>query len=189
VIEHLSLKKVYLLGHSMGGKIAINIALLRPELVEKMIIADIAPVAYPAHHQGIIKGLQSIDLALVTKRQDAEKQLAEYVDNIGVRQFLLRNLESNDNRYSFRCNLDYIEHCYPQIMKGYEGSEQYLGKTLFIKGSESDYIKPEHRATIGKILPNSSAKIIQGAGHWLHAEKSVAFNKIVNSFLTEDKKS
>jgi esterase len=187
VIEHLALKKVLLLGHSMGGKIAINIALMRPELVEKLIVADIAPVAYPPHHQGIIKGLQAIDLTTITKRQDADKQLAAHVDNVGVRQFLLRNLVSDENGFSFRCNLDYIENCYPQIMAGYDGKAQYRGATLFIKGSESDYITAEHKVIIGKILPNSSAKIIQGAGHWLHAEKSVAFNKIVNNFIDSDK--
>jgi esterase len=187
VIEHLALKKTSLLGHSMGGKIAINIALMRPELVEKLIVADIAPVAYPPHHQGIIKGLQAIDLNSISRRQDADKQLAEHVDNVGVRQFLLRNLTSDENGFSFRCNLDYIEDCYPQIMAGYDGKAQYHGATLFIKGSESDYIKAEHKIIIGKILPNSSAKIIQGAGHWLHAEKSVAFNKIVNNFIGSDK--
>lgn len=183
VMQHLSIKKAKLLGHSMGGKMAMQLALEHPEYVDKLVVADIAPVSYPPHHQTIMKGLKSIDLSKVQKRKDADEQLAPYVDNMGVRQFLLRNLTTINNQFSFKCDLDAIETCYPQIMKGYEGSAQFNGPTLFIKGEQSDYIKPEHREKIVSLFPNSRAKVIQGAGHWLHAEKTSAFNKIVLDFF------
>ncbi|WDE03489.1 alpha/beta fold hydrolase [Thalassomonas viridans] len=183
LLDHLDIRETAILGHSMGGKIAMEVALSFPERVSKLLVADISPVAYPPHHQQIIQGLQSIDLNSISKRKEADEQLARYVDNLGVRQFLLRNLAILDGKLHFKCNLDYIAECYPQIMQGYQGEGQYQGNTLFIKGGDSDYIRAEHRELIQKLYPNSQAKIIQGAGHWLHAEKTSIFNKIVGDFL------
>ena len=183
-LDSLGIQKAHVLGHSMGGKIAMQLATQFPDRIEKLIIADISPVAYPSHHQQIIEGLKAIDLISIEKRADADKQLAAYVDNIGVRQFLLRNLSFSGESPAFKCNLDFIANCYPQIMKGLDGDVSFSGETLFIKGGNSDYIVREHQAVIAKYFPKSKAKIIQGAGHWLHAEKTVAFNKIVNDFLS-----
>jgi esterase len=185
LVDHLQIEKTHVLGHSMGGKIAMEFALSFPERMNKLIVADIAPVEYPPHHQKIIEGLQSIDFSLVLKRKDADNQLADYVEDSGVRQFLLRNLSNHEGVFNFKCNLEFIAQCYPQIMKAYQGGSIFSGETLFIKGGNSDYIKSEYRSSIAKILPNSTAKIIQGAGHWLHAEKTVAFNKIVLDFLSK----
>lgn len=183
-LDSLGIEKSHVLGHSMGGKIAMQLATHYPEKIDKLIVADISPVAYPSHHQQIIAGLQSIDLGSINKRADADKQLAAFVDNIGVRQFLLRNLNFSGESPAFKCNLDFIANCYPQIMKGLDGDVSFSGETLFIKGGNSDYITKEHQPVIVKYFPQSKAKIIQGAGHWLHAEKTVAFNKIVNDFLS-----
>jgi len=187
LLDHLNIETCILLGHSMGGKIAIQVALTQPERITKLLVADIAPVSYPAHHLEIIKGLQAIDLSKVKKRRDADEQLAPFVDNMGVRQFLLRNLALNEKgEFAFKCSIADISLCYPQIMKANEvpvNKVAFNGPTLFIKGGESDYILPEHRDTISNLLPNSKAKIIQGAGHWLHAEKTIAFNKIVSDFI------
>ena len=186
LLEHLAIDQAYVLGHSMGGKIAMELALSFPKRVKKLIIADIAPVNYPPHHTKIIEGLKMINLSQVNKRGDADKQLAPYVDNVAVRQFLLRNLVNINNQYSFKCSLEFIDRCYTQIMEGYQGNAQFTKPTLFIKGGDSDYIQPAHKPIISKILPLSSVKIIQGTGHWLHAEKTTAFNKIVSDFLTRE---
>lgn len=187
LLDHLSIEKSHFLGHSIGGKIVMQLALSFEHRVNKLLIADIAPVAYPPHHNTIISGLQAIDLNKVTKRSDADKQLAPAVPDAGIRQFLLRNLVNVDGKFHFKCNLNYIEQSYPQIMQGADiplnTGKQFVGETLFIKGGTSDYILPEHRATIATFFPNSRAKIIQGTGHWLHAEKSTAFNKIVLDFI------
>jgi esterase len=188
LLDHLNIETCLLLGHSMGGKIAIQVALEQPERITKLLVADIAPVSYPAHHLRIIEGLQAIDLSHVVTRKDADTQLTPFVDNIGVRQFLLRNLAlDTQGKFAFKCSLDDIALCYPQIMKANEllaGQTPYFGQTLFIKGGNSDYILPEYKEAIIALLPNSKAKIIQGTGHWLHAEKTVAFNRIVAEFIT-----
>lgn len=184
LMDHLNIVNAAILGHSMGGKIAMQIALDHGHRVTKLMVADIAPVTYPAHHLHIIEGLNAIDLSKVKNRKDADQQLSKYVDDAGVRQFLLRNLIKNTKGdYYFKCALKYISNCYPQIMLGYQGDNNYQGDTLFIKGGNSDYIKAEHREIIIQLFPHSQAKIINGTGHWLHAEKSVVFNKIVSDFL------
>jgi len=189
LLDYLDIERCVILGHSMGGKVAMQIALDYPERVEKLIVADIAPVSYPPHHLDIIAGLQAIDLSRVNKRSDADKQLSAYVDNLGVRQFLLRNLAANkQGEFHFKCNLANISKGYQQIMlanKLSDGKSAYQGETLFIKGGSSDYILAEHKAAISTLFSNSKAKIIQGAGHWLHAEKTIAFNKIVQNFLNK----
>ncbi|MDX2367816.1 MAG: alpha/beta fold hydrolase [Colwellia sp.] len=186
LLDDLSIEHCHILGHSMGGKIAMKIALSFPERINKLIVADIAPVKYPAHHLTIIEGLQAIDLTQVHKRKDADIQLAKYVTDSGVRPFLLRNIALNDQgKFEFKCNLNYIAKGYQQIMQNISDqiNQQFNGDTLFIKGANSDYILPEHQSAITLLFPKAKAKVIQGAGHWLHAEKTVAFNKIVEGFL------
>jgi len=188
LLDALAIEQCHLLGHSMGGKIAMQLALTHADRVNKLIVADIAPVPYPANHQTIIEGLQAINFTTVTKRKDADNQLAPYVDNNGVRQFLLRNIAINDQgEFYFKCHLNNIEQAYPQIMQGLESESghHFSGATLFIKGGASDYIMPTHQQQITALFPHAKAKIIQGAGHWLHAEKTIAFNKIVLDFLTK----
>ena len=184
IMQHLAIDSAIVLGHSMGGKIAMELALTCPERVDKLIVADIAPVEYPPHHNQIISGLKAIDLSLVKLRKDADKQLSHYVDNQSIRQFLLGNLTSKDGQFAFKCNIENIDKNYPYIMRTYQGCNTYSGPTLFIKGANSDYILPEHRTEIVRLFPQSRARVIQGAGHWLHAEKTIAFNRSVASFLT-----
>ena len=186
LLDDLSISSCDFLGHSMGGKIAMQIALSYPERVKKLIVADISPVEYPPHHLTIIEGLQALDLSKIKHRKEADAQLSHYVENAGVRQFLLRNLFTNkQGQLAFKCNLTNIAQGYKQIMRSVENQSNstFTGETLFIKGGESDYILPEHQNVITTIFPKAKAKIIQGAGHWLHAEKSIAFNKIVVDFL------
>ena len=183
LMKNIGIERSHILGHSMGGKIAMELALAHGEKVNKLIVADISPVAYPSHHANIIEGLQSIDVEKIESRKDADNQLSQFVDEIGIRQFLLRNIVAKDGKFTFKCNLDNIEQCYQDIMKGYQGDQNFTGDTLFIKGGNSNYITADHRNIIKQLFPNSRAKIIQGAGHWLHAEKTIAFNKLVNDFL------
>jgi len=183
LLDHLNINTTSLLGHSMGGKIAMQTALDFPDRINQLIVADIAPVEYPPHHNRIIEGLKALDLTIIKSRKEADVQLADYVNDSGVRQFLLRNLEQVDKHFQFQCNLDFISQCYPQIMQGYQGSGKFTKPTLFIKGGKSDYLLPKHQAYIKQLFPASHAKIINDAGHWLHAEKSVIFNHLVTDFL------
>ena len=187
VLDHLNIEQAAFLGHSMGGKIAMQIALSFSHYVNKLIVADIAPIAYPAHHQEIIHGLQDIQQQIanqqISSRKQADEVLSHYVETQSVRQFLLRNLTTQQGQLSFKCHIDNIAHCYSQIMQALDLNQSFNGDTLFIKGGTSTYITAEHSELIKSMFPNSRAKIIVGAGHWLHAEKTVAFNKIVKDFL------
>lgn len=185
VMDDLGITSSHILGHSMGGKIAMQLALSHPERIKKLIVADISPIAYPPHHERIINGLKSLDFNNISTRKEADQQLSNAVETTSVRQFLLRNLTTTNKKLHFKINLDNIAHCYPQIMSGFTVEHNHNGDTLFIKGGDSDYIQAEHRDIIKTLFPNSSAKIIQGTGHWLHAEKPVIFNKIVTDFLAK----
>jgi esterase len=174
----------HLLGHSMGGKVAMQIAASSPDRVNKLIVSDIAPVEYRPHHNKILDGLNSIDLERLESRRDAEQQLAVFIDESFVRQYLLKNLYRNDEgEFAWRMNLKVITQCYDQLVLPLREGEPFIGETLFIKGELSNYIRPEHQATIEHWFPHASFKMIQGAGHWLHAEKPVAFNNVVRKFL------
>lgn len=176
-------KKFFLLGHSMGGKVAMQLALNNPERVQALIVADIAPVDYDSRHDGIIKAMQQVNLDEVTKRSQADQQLAQTIQENGVRQFLLKNLLKMNHQFVWRCHLAAIAACYHQVLKAPEGHTSYPHRVLFIKGAKSDYILPEHQQPIQQLFPQAHAKIIHGAGHWLHAEKPAAFTKLVLDFL------
>lgn len=183
VIEDLSLKSVILLGHSLGGKIAMQMALNEPERVTKLIVADIAPVAYSPRHQAVLAGLRSVDLSSVEKRGDADDAMSEHIKEPGVRQFLLKSLHQENGDWRWRFNLDVLERDYSALSQAIKSNHIYTGPVLFIKGGNSDYLLPEHKTAIDALFPNSQARIIQDAGHWLHAEKPAMFNRIVERFI------
>ena len=164
---------------------AMQTALNNPNRVNKLIVADIAPVQYPPHHQQILAGLQQIDLENIVNRKAADQQLAPFVETASIRQFLLRNLTTEQGKFRFKCNLNNISQAYSQIMQGQVSDNAFTNATLFIKGGDSDYITAEHKNIIAQLFPNSQAKIIANAGHWLHAEKPNLFNKIALNFLQQ----
>ncbi len=185
------LDKAAILGHSMGGKTAMQVALRTPERVEKVIVADIAPVTYHPRHDAVLEGLTSVDLSTIGSRQDADRVLTEYVEEPGVRQFLLKNLvrvgddERNDHPgpYRWRLNLPVIQQCYPKLALAPEGDRPFEGPVLFIKGADSAYIQEKHRDDIRRLFPNADLRIITGTGHWLHAEKPDSFAALCRRFL------
>lgn len=187
LLDQLNIHTCSIVGHSMGGKIAMQCALLQPERVTKLVIADMSPVKYGHNHTNVINGLQSIDLERVENRKHADSQLAEHVKDIGVRQFLLKSLYKVESNFMWRANIEVIANDYENISAAITSSAPFNGDTLFIKGGNSDYILTEHRPAIAKLFPKAKAKIINGTGHWLHAEKPEAFNKIVLSFLSVNK--
>lgn len=182
-LDTLQLKQVALLGHSMGGKLAMAFALTYPERVSKLILADIAPVAYPPRHNSIFAGLQAVDLATISNRADADKQLSAYINEAGVRQFLLKSLVKDNDHFYWRFNLAALQANYQALIGEPLVQGQFNGPVLFIKGGDSDYILPQHKSAIMQLFPAAQAKIIQGTGHWLHAEKPAAFTKLVQDFL------
>ncbi|SIS48209.1 alpha/beta fold hydrolase [Neptunomonas antarctica] len=183
LLDDLGLDKVNLMGHSMGGKVAMQLALTHPERLNKLIVVDISPVAYEHHHKDVLKGLFSIDLAHIKSRTDADKQLGAYIPEPGIRAFLLKNLYRDENKqFQWRMNLPVLDKHYDDISAAPTG-HPFNGKTLFIKGEESHYIQTDHRDGILALFPKATYKIIQGAGHWPHAEKPAIFTKILINFL------
>lgn len=183
-LDELGIKKAVLLGHSMGGKLAMSFALSYPQRVSKLILADIAPVAYHPRHNSIFAGLLSVDLSSLQNRAQAQAALATHISEAGVQQFLLKSLVKNaDDSFSWRFNLQALKANYARLTGEPHIDGSFNGPVLFIKGGDSDYILPEHKERIMQLFPNAQAKIIQGTGHWLHAEKPAAFTKLVQDFL------
>lgn len=185
VLDHLELNQVHIVGHSMGGKLAMEFALANPDRVISLIVADIAPVAYDTRHRNILDALEALDLSKVSSRKDADQLLAKHIDGHNVRQFLLKNLERReDNSYEWRLNLPVIDGCYGELSDAVrEGT--YDGPVLFIKGGDSDYLTQEYEEAIRARFSNVDLKVIEGAGHWLHAEKPRIFNRTARSFLEQ----
>lgn len=183
LMVELGIDKYSLLGHSMGGKVAMQLAIDQPEHIEKLIVVDIAPVAYTARHDSIFDALSAIDLTQISNRQAAEAFLQPLIPELGVRQFLLKGLAKEQDQFVWRFNLKGLIENYHNMTSGLVGNGAFLGSTLFVKGGDSDYLLTEHRETILGYFPNSKARVISGAGHWVHAEKPALFNRLVNDFL------
>ncbi len=176
-----------MLGHSMGGKAAMAAALTRPASISALIVVDIAPVAYRLSNVGYVDALRAIDLDRITRRSEADEALAATIPEAGLRQFLLHNLDFRDGGPRWKLNLDAIGANMASLMEFPFDAEttRYDGPVLFVAGGNSNYMKPEHRAVIRSFFPEARIEIIDGAGHWVHAEKPAEFGSLVKGFLAE----
>lgn len=183
-ITDLGLGPVALIGHSMGGKTAMLTALQHPELVDRLIVVDVAPVVYPPAFVSYTRAMRSADLSSVQRRSEVDEQLVEAVASPATRAFLLQNLVLDDQGARWRPNLPVIEASLPQI-SGWpdEVTGSYDGATLFVYGAESDYVRPEHHEVIRRYFPRAEFVPVPGAGHWVHAERLDDFLATVTPFL------
>ena len=172
-----------LLGHSMGGKAAMVIALMQPELIRRLVIADIAPVTYPHTQIHNIDAMKSVDLSRVTRRSDAVEQLSKLVDDPALVPFFLQSLDVRTTPPRWRLNLEVLALEMDKIIGFPNVTGQFLASTLFLSGATSDYVQPEHRDKIKAHFPIARFAKIPGAGHWLHAEKPREFEAAVRVFL------
>lgn len=178
---------VDVLGHSMGGKAAMMLALRRPELVERLIVADIAPVAYGHSNRHLIAAMRGLDLSEVTTRGEADARLRATVPEDGTRAFLLQSLDLRAAPPRWRLNLDVLDRDM-DLVTGWPDAEiapgaRFDGPALFLAGAQSDYVRPEHRPAIRALFPRAVIARIPGAGHWLHADQPRAFEASVRAFL------
>ena len=185
LLNELNIKNANIIGHSLGGKIAMQIALNYPQLIAALVVIDIAPVAYAPRHQAVLAGLNNIDLTKINSRKDAELILQQYVQEPSTRQFLLKSLYQQQNSWHWYFNLTLLNRDYAKLSQAIEAQTPYNGPTMFIKGELSDYIQSEHRAHILKLFPHSQLKILGASGHWLHAEKPALCVKLIDNFLTK----
>jgi len=174
------------MGHSLGGKVAMQIALNYPDRISKLVIGDIAPVAYPHHHDRIFDGLNAVDLKAITSRREAEKTLADYVDIPAVRLFLLTNLvRTEDQSFAWRINIRALQDGYAHVAQRPSGVP-FQGPSLFIRGELSDYIKESYFPAIYELFPQAEIASLDGAGHWLHADKPQDYIEMVLNFLNKE---
>ena len=184
LLEREELARAALVGHSMGGKAAMALALTRPERVSALVVVDIAPVRYDHDQAGILEAMRGVDLGRIASRNDADRQLAATIEEPAIRQFLLTNLERADGQWRWRLPLDLLAAALPEIL-GFpdELGEPYPGPTLFLHGERSDYVLAEHRTAILQRFPNARMEAVPGAGHWVHAEAPERFEEALRGFL------
>ncbi len=171
------------IGHSMGGKAAMALALEYPETVTKLIVVDMAPKVYPAGHEEILDALRDVDLSQVSTRRDADRQLAGTILNAAVRAFLLKNLRVKDSAYYWRIDLDLLKRRYSDILDWPYSSRSFDKEVLFVRGEQSNYIQDKDMSTAQVFFPSAELRTIEDTGHWLHAEKTDEFLSIIRRFL------
>lgn len=179
-----NLKEIILLGHSMGGKVAMQFAVTYPEMVSKLIVADIGPKGYPPHHQDILKALSQLDFSKIKSRGEAEDNLSEYIKDDGTKLFLLKNLyRKNKDELGLRINLPVLSKKIGEVGAALPENTVFKGDTLFLGGEKSGYIEPMDELLIKKHFPKATIGTISNAGHWLHAENPDEFYDNVMNFL------
>ena len=174
---------VDILGHSMGGKAAMVLALRNPPNLNRLIVADIAPVAYSHTQLTNVEIMQNLDIAAITRRSEADEMLKGQIPDTATRAFLVQNLELSEAGNRWRLNLDALARNMIKIMGFPEITGAFHNDTLFVKGGLSDYILPQHMEKIETLFPNFTVQNIDGAGHWVHAEAPRPFLEAVSGFL------
>ncbi len=187
LMDRLGISAAHLCGHSMGGKVAMWLALQHPERLERLVVADIAPVSYSHRFDAIFDGLQGVDLSPEATRQQIDQQLARWVDDAGVRGYLLQNLLRIDGEWQWRLNLSGLQAALPELLSFPEvGGQAFPGEALFLHGSRSDYVREAYRPIILRHFPFARLRMIEGAGHWLYAEQPDKFTALCCSFFSAD---
>lgn len=184
-IEEQQIEDPIIMGHSMGGKTVMEFAFQYAEIPQKLIVVDIAPRPYPVHHHAILEGLNAIDIENLKSRKAADNALSEFVPEMGVRQFLLKNIYRNSKtgKFSWRINLPVITQKIENVGEDIRSMVPFEKPILFLGGANSEYIREEDKNDIKRLFPSAQIEMIPNAGHWVHAEQPDAFLKAVQHFL------
>jgi esterase len=185
-MQQEDIASAHVIGHSMGGKVAMHLALEHPDRVAKLVVVDVAPVEYEDRHSTVFKALFAVDLSTIATRQQAETILRTYLGNDESNiQFLMKGLyRDDDNKFQWRFNVPSLYDAYDEISSGISSDKPFEGETLFIKGEKSDYINASNFSEIIDLFPNNQLMEIAGAGHWVHADKPTEFINAVEKFLS-----
>src|ERR1700722_7453889 len=188
LMQDEGIDKAILLGHSMGGKVAMQFTVRHPEKVEKLVVVDIGPKKYPVTNQFVIDAIDSFDLSAVKIRKEVDTLLTPFIQDFGTRQFLLKNLYwTEEQKLAWKFNYEVIKQNIKTVGEVTPMPAMPIGiPVLFIKGERSDYIFPGDVKLITSMFPNAKLVVIAGAGHWVHADKPQEFYNVVNEFLIND---
>jgi esterase len=182
------LGRAAVIGHSMGGKTAMLMALNQADAVERLVVVDVAPVTYPPELAAYVRAMRAVDLAGVARRADVDAPLAGAITSPAERAFLLQNLVLENGQARWRINLPVLDRFMPEISGFPEpgAGVSFAGPTLFVAGQRSSYVRPEYQPAIKRLFPEARIVRVPEAGHWLHAERPDAFLALVTPFLTGD---
>lgn len=181
---NLNTPSATIIGHSMGGKTALLFADLYPEMVDNLILVDIAPKKYHPGHLEYFRAFKELDFSTIHSRREAEEAFLPFAPEMGVRQFLLKNLEANPNGgYQLKINLSAIENYYYEIIDALSFNNAFVKSTHFILGEKSGYLKETDKPYIEQYFPTATYHIVAHAGHWVHADNPSGFLSILNQIL------
>lgn len=185
LMDDEGIEQAGLIGHSMGGKVAMHLALNHPQRVTGLAVVDMSPVHYSHDFESVLAGFRAVDLASVGKRADADAQMAARIDQPGVRAFLLQNLVKQDTGWAWRMNLDALAAAQSTITSFPEqaAGAAFEGPASFIYGVLSDYVTPAYEPVIRQFFPNAVMCPVEGAGHWVYAEQPQGFATCLEAFL------
>ena len=186
LLDRLRLEQVTVIGHSMGGKAAMQLALTHAARLDRLVVADMAPVAYPNRFAPVLAALAGLPLAEIGRRDDANARLADAIPEPGVRAYLLQNLvRTKEGRFAWRMNLAALHEHIEDLMDFPQPAPQaqFLGPTLFVYGAQSDYVRADYESRIRNLFPYAELRAIVGAGHWVYADKPAAFVHALKQFL------
>lgn len=187
-LQHQKIEKAYIIGHSLGGKVVMKLAISHPQMIVKAIIADIAPKEYPPHHLEILKGLKAVDFESITERSEVDATLEKYIKSTAIRQFLLKNVyRTKEDKFAFRFNLQSLDENYQELIgNSLVHNDKSPIEILFLYGGKSDYVTQEEMPIIERIFPKAKFTKIEKAGHWLHAEAPDEFFEKSMDFFGAD---
>jgi pimeloyl-ACP methyl ester carboxylesterase len=185
-MDHLGLSRAAVVGHSMGGKVAMALALAEPLRVTTLVVADTAPAAHSGNHHALVQAMLAVDLRSAARRADVDAALASRVPDGVVRAFLLQGVVTGpDGGLTWRNNLRVLDRSMATIsgFPVFPANATYLGPVLFVAGGRSTYLRPEHRAVIGGLFPAATYVTLEGAGHWVHADRPEVFSRLVREHV------
>ncbi|MEW6307179.1 MAG: alpha/beta fold hydrolase [Verrucomicrobiota bacterium] len=186
LLQREGIARARMLGHSLGGKVAMQFALMFPPMIERLVVVDIAPRDYAPQHTELIDAMLSLDLARFTQRQQIDEALAVRIPQLHLRQFLLKNLGRDESgAFRWKVNLPAIRQSYERLNQAPPATGSFAGKVLFVRGTRSDYIRAEDEAAIRQRFPRADIVDIAGAGHWVHADAPEEFFRVCHAFLNQ----
>jgi len=186
-MQQHSLSSVRIIAHSMGGKVALWLALTRPELIEKLVVVDIAPVSYAHSFEDVLAGFDAVPLASIHSRQDADIHMAKIIKEHSLRQFLLQNLQWQGESFQWRLNLSTIRRSIAELTTFPESHfvQPFAKRVLFVGGLQSDYLNKTNQQQARQLFPKATFSMIKSAGHWLHVEQPELFKMIIEPYLSD----